>query len=102
VRVAPKEFVTEVDLRATLAPLTLPVLRAQGTFRLPPVLRYSVSILSIELPKWHWEKIRHKEVFKDIDERRHVNPGHRAPILQGLPFTAVGTDPGFGPLPSRA
>jgi len=69
-----KDFMTDVDLSATFEPLALPSTKADSTFRHPPRLRLQVSLLSIELPKWHWEKIRHKEAFKGVDSKRHVDP----------------------------
>ncbi len=70
-------FATEVDLYASLKPIVIPWTEEKGGFHsdrgYSPSLHFQGHRLSIELLTWHWEKVRRKEVFKNIDKDADVS-----------------------------
>jgi hypothetical protein len=59
-----KRFMTEIDLKATLEPMTM---RWAKHKRYSPRLHFNGTTLSIELDEQHWEKIRTKEAFDFVN-----------------------------------
>jgi hypothetical protein len=70
-------FATKVKLWASLELIALPFREGrqdmQDIYPLSPALSLGEYGISIELVKWHWDKIRHNPAFKEIDQEKDVH-----------------------------